>query len=130
MARPQRPLTGDALLAGVTEELSALHERHYGRRPGATRSMLMDDELLACVMGGVYTEVEKTLIEIQRQPLVSEARSSFQVAMSDRLIAVVQRLSGRPVETFLSTHHVGPDIEVEIFILGASTSRAGDSAQH
>jgi hypothetical protein len=26
----------------------------------------MDDELLACVRGGVYTDVEKTLIEVGR----------------------------------------------------------------
>jgi uncharacterized protein YbcI len=115
MASP-KPLEGDALLAAVTDALSALHERHYGRRPAAARSMFMGDDLLACVMGGVYTDVEKTLIELQRQPLVSEARSSFQHAMSPRLVSAVQGLCRRPVETFMSTHHVGPDLEVELFI--------------
>ena len=62
MAFPS-PLEGDALLVAVTDALSALHERHYGRRPAAARSMFMGDDLLACVMGGMYTDVEKTLIE-------------------------------------------------------------------
>ena len=125
MASPDHPLQGDALLDAVTESLAGLHERHYGRRPAAARSQLMDEEVLACVMGGVYTEVEKTLIEIRREPLVHEARSAFQTAMKDRLIASVERLSGRPVEGFFSTHHVGPDIEVEIFVLGTHTRQHG-----
>jgi uncharacterized protein YbcI len=80
--------------------------------------MLVDDELLACVMGGVYTEVEKTLIEIQHRQLVADSRGEFQHAMRDRLVGAVERLSGRPVETFISSHHVGPDLEVELFFLG------------
>ena len=119
MASPHEALTGEELLAAVTDSLAELHLRHYGRWPAAARSQLMNDEVLACVMGGVYTEVEKTLIEIQREPLVHETRSAFQQAMKGRLIASVERLSGRPVEGFFSTHHVGPDLEVEIFMLGA-----------
>ena len=122
MASPDHPLHGEALLAAVTDALAGLHERHYGRRPAAARSQLMGDDLLACVMGGVYTEVEKTLIEIRREPLVHEARSAFQEAMKGRLIASVERLSGRPVNGFFSTHHVGPDLEVEIFVLGTRQS--------
>ena len=118
MASQDGHLTGEALLVAVTAALRELHERHYGRRPGAARSELVDGELLTCVMGGVYTEVEKTLIELQRTALVAEVRSSFQHAMRGRLVAAVERLSGRTVETFFSTHHVGPDIEVEMFVLG------------
>jgi uncharacterized protein YbcI len=116
MACPE-PLDGDELLTAVTDALAALHERHYGRRPAAARSMFMGDDLLACVMGGVYTEVEKTLIELERQPLVSESRSAFQHAMGHRLIEAVQTLCGREVQTFMSTSHVGPDLEVELFVL-------------
>jgi len=124
MAGPQNHLTGDVLEA-VTETLAGLHERHYGRRPRSARSRLMDNELLACVMGDVYTDVEKTLIELQRQPLVRECRSTFQQAMQGRLVAAIERLSGRTVETFFSTHHVGPDLEVEIFILEPAPANAG-----
>jgi uncharacterized protein YbcI len=78
-------LSSDALLVA----LSDLHERHYGRRPGAARSELLDGELLTCVMGGVYTDVEKTLIELQHSELVDEVRSSFQHAMRERLVGAV-----------------------------------------
>ncbi|HEX5618045.1 MAG TPA: Na-translocating system protein MpsC family protein [Solirubrobacteraceae bacterium] len=117
MADPDHRLTGEGLLEGVTEALSRAHDRYYGRRPAAARSRLIDGEMLVCVMGGVYSEVEKTLIELQERPLVDGIRGEFQHAMRDQLVASVERLSGRTVETFISTNHVGPDLEIEIFVL-------------
>jgi uncharacterized protein YbcI len=77
----------------------------------------MGDDLLACVLGGVYTEVEKTLIELERAPLVHESRTAFQSAMEDRFVGLVERLSGKRVTQFVSTHSVGPDLEIELFFL-------------
>jgi uncharacterized protein YbcI len=119
MAAPEAPLTGGALLEAVTESMVALHERYYHRAPRNAKTRLMGDDLLACVLGGVYTDVEKTLIELDRGTIVQENRSAFQTAMHDRFIADVQRLTGRQVVTFISNHHVGPDLEIEIFLLGA-----------
>jgi uncharacterized protein YbcI len=112
------PFTGDALLVAITDSMVALHGHYHGRTPFSAKTRLMGDDMLACVLGGVYTEVEKTLIELERTPIVHEVRSAFQEAMEPRFIAEVERLSGRPVLRFISTHHVGPDLEVEIFILG------------
>jgi uncharacterized protein YbcI len=81
------------------------------------KTLLLGGDLLVCVLGGVYTDVEKTMIELQRAPIVHETRSAFQTAMQHRFIAAIERLSGRKVLTFMSDHHVGPDIEVELFIL-------------
>ena len=78
---------------------------------------MMGDDLLACVLGGVYTDVEKTLIELERAPMVTDNRNAFQTAMQDRFIAAVEGLSGRRVVHFISSHNVGPDLEVELFFL-------------
>jgi uncharacterized protein YbcI len=112
-----QPLTGDALLAAVSEAMAALHERYHRRAPATVKTQLMGGDLLACVMGGVYTDVEKTMIELQRHTVVQETRSAFQNAMQDKFIAEVQRLSGRRVTAFISNSHVGPDLEIEIFVL-------------
>jgi uncharacterized protein YbcI len=117
MTAPDAPLTGDALLAGVTDAMIALHERYYHRPPGSAKTMMLGDDLLACVLGGVYTDVEKTMIELQRSTIVQETRNAFQTAMQDKFIAAVERLSGRTVLVFISNHHVGPDIEIELFML-------------
>ena len=57
------------------------------------------------------------MIELQRQALVHETRSAFQQAMGRRFIDVVERITQRRVARFISAHHVGPDLELELFIL-------------
>jgi uncharacterized protein YbcI len=112
-------LDGDDLLTAVSAAMGALHERYYGRAPASTKSQMMGDDLLACVLGGVYTEVEKTMIELERTAIVQETRSAFQTAMQQKFITEIERLSGRRVLAFISNHHVGPDLEVELFVLAA-----------
>jgi uncharacterized protein YbcI len=108
---------GDEVLEAVSESMAALHDHYYGRRPTTAHAQMLGDDLLACVLGDMYTDVEKTLVEMQRQALVHENRSAFQQAMEHRFTTEVERITGRRVEQFISTHHVGPDLEVELFLL-------------
>ena len=117
MSAAHAPLTGDALLVAVTEAMVALHQRYHHRAPVTAKTLLLGGDLIACVLGGVYTTVEQTMIELQRSTLVQETRSAFQDAMAHKFIAAVERLSGRDVLAFISNHHVGPDIEIELFML-------------
>ena len=117
MSADQAPLTGDALLAAVTKSMVALHQRYYHRAPATAKTLLLGGELLACVLGGVYTDVEKTMIELQRSAVVQETRRAFQRAIQRTFIAEVERLSGRDVLSFIPNHHVGPDLEVNLFVL-------------
>ncbi len=111
------PLTGDAMLAGVTDAMVALHRRYFHREPVTAKTRLLGGDLLACVLGGVYTDVEKTMIELQHTAVVQETRSEFQNAMQDKFITAVERVTGREVIAFISNHHVGPDMEIELFML-------------
>jgi uncharacterized protein YbcI len=117
MPAPNAPLSGDQLLVAVTDEMVALHRRYHHREPVTAKTLLLDGELLVCVLGGVYTDVEKTMIELQQSGVVQETRSAFQVAMEQKFISAIERLSGREVLLFISNHHVGPDLEVEVFML-------------
>jgi uncharacterized protein YbcI len=127
MPAPDTPLSGDLLLAAVTDAMVALHRRYHHRAPVTAKTLLLDGELLVCVLGGVYTDVEKTMIELQRATIVQETRSAFQVAMEHKFIAAVERLSGREVLSFISNHHVGPDIEVELFMFDPASRCAAGS---
>ena len=100
------------------------------REPVSAKTMLLGDDLLACLLGGVYTDVEKTMIEIQRSPLVQETRNAFQNAMQDKFIKTVQDLTGRRVLAFISNHHVGPDIEIELFLLMPDGASEQDGWTH
>ena len=118
------PLTGKPLLAAVNNEMVALHERYHRRKPATAKTMFLGDDLLACVLGGVYTDVEKTMIELQRAPIVQETRSEFQIATQARFIEAVERLSGRDVLAFISNQHVGPDLEIELFMFKTTDPEA------
>jgi uncharacterized protein YbcI len=111
------PLSDDELLAAVTETMVAFHQRYYHRVPVTAKTLLLGGEVLVCVLGGVYTDVEKTMIELERTVIVHETRSAFQKTMEHKFVAAIERLSGRKVLTFMSEHHVGPDIEIELFML-------------
>ena len=119
MPAPQTQLTGDELLVAVTEVMVSFHERYYHRVPVTAKTLLLGDELLICVLGGIYTDVEKTMIELQRKTIVQETRSAFQAAMQGKFIAAVEALSGRSVAAFISNQHVGPDVEVELFMFAS-----------
>jgi len=116
MAGQEGPPVAEDVLEAVNEAMVALHERYHGRRPASARTQMMGDDMLACLLGDVYTDVEKTMIELQRSTVVQETRSAFQNSMQQKFIAEVERLSGRDVLAFISNHHVGPDIEVELFM--------------
>jgi uncharacterized protein YbcI len=122
MPAPDAPRIDEDVLAAVTRSMVALHERYHHRKPVTARTRLLGDDLLACVLGGVYTDVEKTLIELQRSTTVQETRSEFQNAMQHKFVAEVERLTRRSVLVFISNSHVGPDLEIELFVLGPGTT--------
>ena len=117
MPADRPPLSGDELLSAVTDAMVAFHTRYYHRSPISAKTRMLGDDLLVCVLGGVYTDVEKTMIELERGSIVKGTRSAFQNAMQHRLIDTVEALSGREVTTFISDSHVGPDMEIELFML-------------
>jgi hypothetical protein len=63
LRRPDRSSSG-ALLVAVTDAMVALHKRYHHREPVTAKTSMLGDDLLACVLGGVYTDVEKTMIEL------------------------------------------------------------------
>ena len=117
MPAPDESLSGDALLMAVTDAMVGLHERYHHRVPVTAKTLLLGGDLIACVLGGVYTDVEKTMIELHHTTVVQETRSAFQTAMQHKFISAVEDLSGRDVLAFISNHHVGPDMEIELFML-------------
>ena len=117
MPATDAPLKGDQLLDAVTDAMVAFHQRYHHREPVSAKTLRLGDDLLACVLAGVYTDVEKTMIELQQTAIVHHTRSAFQNAMQHRFIAAVERLSGRDVLTFITNHHVGPDLEIKLFML-------------
>ena len=118
-------LTGQPMLEAITDAMVSLHLHYHGRVPATAVTHLIDDDLVACKLGGIYTNVEKTMIELQRSRDVHDTRHVFQAATRRPFIEVVERLSGRTVTAFISNYHVGPDLAVELFLLEPETTAPG-----
>ena len=116
MTEAQSSPLGDDVLEAVNDAMVALHERYHGRKP-ATAHTEMTEDMLVCRLDGVYTDVEKTMIELDHTGVVHQTRSAFQLAMEQRFIGAVEQLTHRRVLRFIPVHNVGPDIEVELFFL-------------
>jgi hypothetical protein len=67
------PLTGGALLAAVTKAMVGFHERYHHRKPVTAKTLLLGGELLVCVLGGVYTDVEVELFMLAPQATLEPA---------------------------------------------------------
>jgi uncharacterized protein YbcI len=117
MSAPNDVLTGEELLVAVSDAMVEFHQRYYDREPVASKALLLGEQLLACVLAGVYSDVEKTMVNLQGSTILQETRSPFQEEMQHRFIAAVERLSGRDVQAFISNSQAGPHIEIELFML-------------
>jgi uncharacterized protein YbcI len=104
------------LLAEVTNAIVQLHRSHYGKGPTRSKSYLLDD-VLVCVMGDVFTTVERTLVEAGEHSKVRETRLAFQDAMRERFTEAVEQVTGRRVLGFTSQVLVDQDVAMEVFVL-------------
>jgi uncharacterized protein YbcI len=115
---PETPApVGGKLLTELSNAMVALHRKHFGRGPGAAKSVLIDDQLVLCLLTDVYTPVEKTLMRVGKLEHVRETRLMHQIALEDEFKAPVEELTGRTVRAFISSVHFDPDVAVELFIL-------------
>jgi uncharacterized protein YbcI len=101
-------------LGAISRELVAVMKQEYGRGPVSAKAYLIDDFLLVVMRGGLTT-AERTMLEKGRPDAVREFRQIFENEMSQDLIAVVERLTGRKVVTYQSQIFFDPDIIIEMF---------------
>jgi uncharacterized protein YbcI len=113
---PEAPERGQ-LLTEVTNRIVALHRRHFGRGPGAAKTVMVDD-LVVCTLSDIYTPAEQTLIRAGKEDRVRETRHLHQITLAEEIKAEVTAATSRPVVAFISSVHFDPDLAVEIFYLG------------
>lgn len=109
-------LEGGLLNLALANELGKLTADFTGR--GATKSrVFIDHDVIVCLLEDHATKAETNLGAAGKDELVRAQRDALHQAMSPRLVAVVERLSGRTVRKFLSgTSQHGED-SVQVFIL-------------
>lgn len=113
-----------AALAAISRRFVGLLKEYYGKGPTTVRTHHWG-ELVVVLMGGGYTQAERTLIDEGRGKTVMELRAELQTVMRPRFRQVIEEELRRDVVAFMSTAHHGPDFNAELFIL---TSREGEIA--
>lgn len=110
----QRGLAGNQLAAAISDVITQLHARYYGKGPREAKTYLGDD-IGFCVLQDPYTTVERTLITVGNGHEVRNIRQTFQDAMVNEFKQAVEELAGRKVSSFMSQTHIEPDLAIEIF---------------
>jgi uncharacterized protein YbcI len=108
---------GGELLASISRRIVQLLARHAGKGPTKCKTHWAGPDTLVVILGGGYTEAERTLYERGHADDVRAYRSAIQDALSHDMTNVVEELTGRTVVAFMSTSHQDPDLNVEIFVL-------------
>jgi len=111
---------GEAL-AAISDGLTHLHMRFYGRGPTKAKTHFVDD-LVVCVLWNGFTTVEETLVERGEGAAVEVFRRTFQETMEEQFTAVVEKATGREVRAYMSQVHVNPPVAVELFMLDPNGS--------
>jgi len=119
---------GGALNAALANELGKLIADFTGR--GATRSRaFLHQDIVVCVLENGATRAEANLVAAGREDIVRLERDALQRAMEPRLVAAVERLTGRSVKSFLSGMSTLGEDAVEVFVLEPPDSSAESPAE-
>ena len=118
---------GQGLLARISNEMVRAQKKFFGKGPTEAKSYLVDD-LLFIVMRGGMTTAEKTMLQFGQQDQVRQFRQLFENEMTQRLTAMIERLTGRKVLTYQSQVLFEPDIVVEMFVFDSQATTQARAA--
>ncbi|HEX4364371.1 MAG TPA: DUF2294 domain-containing protein [Solirubrobacteraceae bacterium] len=121
---PLEPQSTGTLAAAISNAVVGLLHEYTGRGPTRARTTLGPDTIVVTLRDSL-TKAERTLAARGQSTEVLAMRRAFQDTMREDLVAVIERLSGRSVEAFLSDNLADPDVAVEIFLLNATGGAAG-----
>ena len=110
--------------SAASAAMAELHERYHHRGP-VEREVPADGRRThrhAC-MGGVYSDVEKTMIEIQSKVIVQETRSVFRSPCSAGSSPRSSAYRDAACSSSSPTATSAPTSEVELFFLADTNAR-------
>jgi len=108
--------SGGSLPPAISNAVVGLLREYTGRGPTHARTTIGPDTIVVTLRDSL-TKAERTLACCGQAVEVLAMRRAFQNTMREELIAVVERLTGRRVEAFLSDNLHDPDVAVEVFLL-------------
>ena len=108
-----------SMAAAIANAVVGLLHEYTGRGPTKARATVGGDTIVVTLRDSL-TKAEKTLAAHGQAVEVLAMRRAFQNTMRDDMVGVVEKLTGRSVEAFLSDNLHDPDVAVEIFLMAPS----------
>ena len=113
------------LLEEITRSIVRLHKAYIGQGPTKARTYFTDD-LVVCVLQGVFTRAERTLLEHGRARGVIDQRDALDETLRQPLSDAVEGLLGRRVVGLTSAVQPDEDLSTLVFLL--ESARAAPEA--
>lgn len=107
--------------AAVSRETVQLYLRAFGRGPTKSRTYVQADYAV-CVLRDVFTAAERTLVAIGGREQVEASRKKVTDAMDGEFVALVERETGRRVQTHLTHIKVPANLAVHFFLFDAQAT--------
>jgi len=105
-----------ALKAEISAGMVQLLHDYTGRGPTQARTYVSDD-LVTIVLRDTMTPAETSLAAAGHGEFVLDLRAKVQATMKADAVAMVERVTGRSVNVFMSTNSIEPDAAAEVFLL-------------
>jgi uncharacterized protein YbcI len=123
-----QPLPGH-ILGEISNELVSLHKATCGRGASDAATHVAGDTVV-CVMRGVLTHADQTLLNNGEESAVRAQRERLHHAMRAEAKAIVERHTGREVTTVLFAVEPAAEIESVVFLLSRETAGGGNGRAH
>ncbi len=109
--------------AAISREIVRLYLRTFGRGPTKARTYV-EAEYAVCVLRDIFTAGERTLIAHGGREEVEASRKKLSDAIDGEFIAVVERETGRPVQTHLTHIKVPANLAVHFFLFDSRATHS------
>ena len=112
---PDRP--GGEVLGALCGEIVAMTHKHWGKGPTKCRASWAGSDALLVLLADGFTAAEQTVSAAGRESDVRAFRTAYHEAMNERMIDLVERLTGRTVTAALNDSNLDPDLTALVFVL-------------
>ena len=100
----------------ISTEIVSLMKEYLGRGPTRVRTYVYD-KVVVCIARDTMTKAERTLVETRNHHLVRDLRRSLTDSFADDAVAIVERVTGQAVMSFMSDHDTDTDTVADVFVL-------------
>jgi uncharacterized protein YbcI len=116
--QPSRhPETGSSELAQLSNGMVRLYKELFGRGPTKARTSYADPDLIVSTLRDSLSRAESNMAAAGDHTRLRELRMYFQYRHEEEFVAVVEEITGRKVEAFVSGMDTRRDVASELFYL-------------